>query len=598
MADRDIGKAMYRVSTPGRSTDRSSLDLLTLPMPFTQVPILEPDDVVREMGRRGVRLDLSLLEDLHRHRVLIPFYRVRSAGSGSSSAGMDTSRSRIPNLPGSGLKSRLVIPARDGRVSDPASESFEVWPRSKPGQIQPDSHNGYYYSRHQLLILEEIRSFVDLRDTVFVGQGKRVRTYQQLSPTDMPEPGYERACAEWRSLAIALSDLDTHVWPEIMRVISWPDAWRAVRAEFKPNQELEWLGMEAADATRLADRLLTTAGFLDMTGEFYELIRRARPDSWDSLSGQVLSAHDLRIGAEILARIVGQVEGSPFPPHHQNQPLKFQRLSTRPSRLEEVLTRTELSPHPSLVVVVEGATELTIFPKVMETLGTPLQPDWIRVENRGGIDTNVQLMAQYAVRPLLGVDRGDFVLLDRPPVRLYVIADPEKDYASVDKRKQHKRSLLDAITKEIPPDLHSDLRSPSTRLVTITVWPKYPFEFAHFRNGELADGLLAIASAPYPGGKEALVARLAVERSKLPATRRRPGPSVEAVWKEWISDYGLSKPTFAEQMWPILEAKIRAAMTTSRGKPPIMKAAMKAYELAQLPRSSTALVRHHRRARD
>jgi hypothetical protein len=65
------------------ATTRTSLDVLSRETPFTQTPILEPRDLVREAGRRGVHLDESLLEDIHRHRMLVPLYWAHPGSSRS-----------------------------------------------------------------------------------------------------------------------------------------------------------------------------------------------------------------------------------------------------------------------------------------------------------------------------------------------------------------------------------------------------------------------------------------------------------------------------------------------------------------------------------
>ena len=71
------------VRPAGLTTARSSLDLLDLPYPFSQVSLLtvsEFADMVRKRrGRAGRRLppvNEQVLEELHRCGVLVPLFRV------------------------------------------------------------------------------------------------------------------------------------------------------------------------------------------------------------------------------------------------------------------------------------------------------------------------------------------------------------------------------------------------------------------------------------------------------------------------------------------------------------------------------------------
>ncbi|HVC77557.1 MAG TPA: hypothetical protein VND96_13680 [Candidatus Micrarchaeaceae archaeon] len=582
---------LRRIPAVGVTTTGTSLDVLSREMPFTQEPILEPRDFVREAGRRGVQFDESLLEDLHRHRMLIPFYFAHPGLSRTQDV-VDVSNSRIADLGNSGIATRLVRHAAKGEVSDPEHSRFRLWARTNKKQVQPDSHPGIYYSRHQLLVLPHIRRYIEQYQTYFVGRGpKGLRSYRRLDPAFMPDAGYEVACSEWRSLAVVLSSLDTLVLPELYRKISWPEQWRQVRYAFDADAALRWLGLARTDAHKLVKRLLWDAKHLDDTGELYDVIRRATPDAWEALSGRTLMAHDLRVAAEIVVRVVEMAEGVEVTDDCEDDPIGAQRLSTRGRDLEEILTSTGLSPHPSLVVIVEGETEKRLFARVMETLGTPLRADRIRVENREGLDEPIHLLARYAARPLPGHTFDKWVFLVRPPTRVLVLADPEKEYFNEQMRDRQQDLIAKSIVKELPSDLHPDLLAKGTELVTVRSWPSGPFEFSHFSNEELADGLLAMAIGKYPGRRDELIKRIDEERGKPHATKKRKGPDIATVWEKWIPDYGFSKQRFADQMWPILEAQVRDAVSSRTSNPPIMDAAIEAQRLSRLPRERVVVER-------
>src|SRR5690349_7609664 len=68
---------------------------------------------------------------------------------------------------------------------------------------------GYLYSRHQLLGLDVAMSFV--ADLTARREGDR--TIWHLEADDRPKAPTIEALGTWRSLAIALSGLDTYYWP-------------------------------------------------------------------------------------------------------------------------------------------------------------------------------------------------------------------------------------------------------------------------------------------------------------------------------------------------------------------------------------------------
>lgn len=580
-----------QIPTLGVTTPRTSLEVLSLEMPFTQSPVLESRDFVKEASRRGVRLDESLLEDLHRKKMLIPFYWAHPGLSRKLDV-TDVSRSRMAQLGNSGVTPRLIPPASNGEVTDPEHWPFRRWSRSTPRQVRPDMHSGIYYSRHQLLLLPLIRRYVEEHQTFFVGRPpKDLRSFTRLNPDFMPDAGYEAACSEWRSVAVILSALDTVILPELSRKVSWPDQWRAMRDAFDADQALEWLGLSRETTRELASRLLWNANGIDESGDLYDLIRRADPSTWESFRGQLLISLDYRIAAEIVSRVVDMAEGVEVEDDDETSPIGAQRLTTRRRDLEELLTATGLSPHPSVVVVVEGSTEMILFPRVMAALGAPIRSDRIRVENREGLDESIRLLAKYSARPLLGVAYEKYVLLDKPPTRVLVLADPEKDYSDAAKCANQRRIIAETIVSELPQDLHEDLLADGSELVTVRTWPSGPFEFAHFDDEELADGLLAMAQREFPGGRPELIKKIAGERVKPHATKKRKGPDVATVWAAWVTDYDFSKTAFAEEMWPLLEQKIREAIDSGSPRPPIMDGASDAIRLSRLPRSLVVVER-------
>jgi hypothetical protein len=72
-----------------------------------------------------------------------------------------------------------------------------------------------------------------------------------------------------------------------------------------------------------------------------------------------------RLPADILGRCADDV--APTRPTY-TAPLSQQGLHDRPDSLDAALTHLRLSPHPALVLAIEGDTEYRLVPGVMDTL--------------------------------------------------------------------------------------------------------------------------------------------------------------------------------------------------------------------------------------
>jgi hypothetical protein len=120
---------------PTLSTTRTSVDLLGLAWPFSQVRLLTQDEFLRQAADRRVRvggyrghdLNRSALEELHRVGVLVPLYRVDLANP-SPDRVVDVSASRNSHGGLNTVPGELYLAAVDGRLHDPAAEPFQPWP--------------------------------------------------------------------------------------------------------------------------------------------------------------------------------------------------------------------------------------------------------------------------------------------------------------------------------------------------------------------------------------------------------------------------------------------------------------------------------------
>ncbi len=571
-------------------TARSSLDLLNLPYPFSQLGLLTASDFAKLAGERRSRagrslpsVDEQVLEELHRYGALIPLFRV-DLTPGPDAQGIDLSTSLTAQHVHTTVINELLRGASEGRVIDPAAVGFEPWPSDRRRTLWPSVESRYLYSRHQLLGLDMAMPFVsELKPR---RTGKRITWH--LEDASLPNKPTLEAFGSWRALAVVLAALDTYYWPRMTSIVSHNYvAWRKAVQEFDPTEALAWLGLTLDQIKRQVTSLHTLASFCDDTGDFYELIRRAKSDAWKSLRGDAAVTMDYRLAADILARFAEELNPGGDYAATRYAPLSQQGLSARPKSLDAALTDLRLSPFPALVVGVEGETEFRLVPRVMELLGVVRDRNRIAIVDFEGTH-DLSLLARYAVEPVLGRDLGTGVALDRPLTRFLVMADAENKYETAADRRKQLKLLLDSLTKNVPKDLRADyyVNTRRDRIVEIRTWGRRrPFEFAHFTDRELADAMLSIANVPHPRGRDRLINGLHMQRTRSPA------PDVEEVF--WPRS-GLRKPDLADALWPVLEEKINRAIERRRPGPQVMQACDRAYEMASVTHGLSMMLRRRR----
>ena len=573
------------------ATVRSSLELLGLAYPFSQVGLLTPSDFARLAEERRGRAGRSLppvneqvLEELHYRRVLVPLFRVDLTPS-LGAAGIDISASLTAQNVHATVINELLLGAADGRTIDPSVAGFEPWPSDRRRMLWPSVESGYVYSRYQLLGLDVAMPFVaELKPR----RDEDRLTWHLEDDASLPNTPTLDALDSWRSLAITLSALDTYYWPRITHMLSGELAvWRTALQGFDPSRMLTWLGLSLDQIGRQVTNLHATASFRDDTGDFYELIRRAKADAWKSLRGDAAVAMDYRLTADILVRFAEELNPGGDYAGTQQTPLSQQALSARPESLDAALTGLRLSPFPALVIGVEGATEYKLVPRVIDLLGIQWDRNRIEIVDFGGTTADLSLLARYAVEPVLGRDFGRGVVLDRPLTRFLVMTDAENKYRTAGDRRYQRKLLLESLTKNVPKDLRSDyyINTRRGRIVEIRTWGKLPFEFAHFTDRELANTMISIAKVPYPHGPTRLVNGLHMQRTRSAA------PDVGQVF--WPNS-GLTKPILADALWPVLENKINDAIQHDRPGPQVMQACIRAYEMASVSQGVSIMLRRRR----
>jgi hypothetical protein len=565
-----------------RCASMSTLKLLKLPYPFSQAALLNAGQFMKQSGVRGVRLVDGQLEALHRAGALAPLFRVGLFPRRNREA-VDLTGSRTAEVVHTTNASELFAAAATGRAADPAIEPYRPWPTKQYRSLWPSAASAFLWSPHQLLGLHVVeRLLPKMRYSRDAGARFSV---DRLTGGDL------EVAAAWRGLAVALTALEAKYLPRITHVVHHDfDAWLAHDAEFDPVETMTWLGTTAQEARAQAEALSSSAAWRDPFGPLYDIVRRCDSSAWDALTGDARRSIDERVAAEMLSMwtddlvTAGAAIAFEEPPLAQ-VPLRYQRITDRDSSLDAALSKAGISPFPSLVLALEGKTEMTLMPKVFDRLGIDHGINRMLLVDLHGADADPSLLATHAMPRTgkqLGSTSGPFLMVDRPIARVLIAVDPEGKYGTARQRERLQARLIELITDAVPEEFKADLLDPSAELVEIRTWPRYPFEFAHFTDRELASALRSAASSRCPWPNAELVRRIAVQRSNQ-------SPDVARAWRGW-QGCGLSKPRVAEALWPVLAQKIRQAEAKERPTDvPILDLAIRANQLASMRRHGLAL---------
>jgi hypothetical protein len=250
----------------------------------------------------------------------------------------------------------------------------------------------------------------------------------------------------------------------------------------------------------------------------------------------------------------------------------------RPVRdLDRVLTDYGISPHPSLVVALEGATEIILVGKSMEHLHVPRRRSYIELFDMGGNTRDYGLLASYAAVPDLGEPlQPDLVRLDRPLTRFMIVTDPENTLQTAADREAKRQKVVGAIFAKLPPAYQTQqARGQLDSLVAIETWTgTESFEFAHFSNSEIST---AIRRAYRRQGR----AVPAVTAAQVAAVRQKRG-NLKSLLKA-LPPPAVKKDQMAEALWPALRRKLdRRVRQGSVDKIPVGRILQRAVELGTM----------------
>jgi hypothetical protein len=563
---------------------RRPQELLGLPFSFTQLPPLTAREFIAAALKRGVQLQTDDLQAFHRLRLLVPMVRVQRDGRAVASIARRGDRwSRHAGHGTPNTRDDLLEAHTHGRLFDPAAEPFVGRSRlSRTTYGVTYQASEYLYSHHQLLAAPTLRQLkTSLSYQQPDARAARVDTHAFWDLFLRPR------LAAVAMLIVPLSALDPLQYPDIVMSFGhgdWEqyDRWRE---ELRPRSLIRWLGVRSEWLREHGARLLGAANSIDPMGDWHRLVREADPRSWDSLKGDARSALDHRLAAEILlSHYDGLVDagGAPaIPERSGRERTQFDtRLKPR-GYVERVLTDFGLSPQPRLVLVVEGATELLLFPRLMVHFGIRVDREFIAIEDREGVAKDLAPLLSYAIAPLTEVDgSGRYLRPLRPLTRLLVVSDAEGPMATAADRERRRETWIERVMRTFPSEHATPAVEESVgQLIFIDTWRRRgsSFEFAHFTDRELG---CALANVDVRKRQPSLTERIAHLRDL-----RRQHSSINSAiaWG--------SKLDLAEALWPTLLEKVQRA--ESRGtvqKIPIVRVLDRALKLAnEFPRGKVVI---------
>ena len=560
-----------------------------MPWALTQQQPLDTRHFIDEAKKRGFNLDLTTLRELYRHRLLIPFVEVTYR---------PVRPPATPTTPDSAMGGTRLMDLREARdtgcLRDLSAEPFKRHLQFEHHEQRPRGWwNGFLYSPYQLLALPTLEHVLARRK--YQARGKR-----RFARLPKPNDWLLQDTHKLRKMVLALTALDARYFPSLdpewiqLNNVPNPEDWTNYRANFDPVQMQVSLAYPAEQARKDAEWLLSRAHNVDPVGaDWSRLMRRAPARSRKYLKDAVLLALDDRVAAEILLRFYedlalrGQARPLPDLSNAKGWNPLHERLSYHPETLDDDLVRLGISPHPRVVLALEGETEAYHAPLVWQALGFSETPELMRLLKLGGTDHDLTKVAAVTAAPLVGgkVLPNEWKLI-KPYTRLFVAVDPDKPFTTPERVAEEKakilreiRDVLEAqgVTRPKPEELDE--------LVEIRTWDASCYEFAHFTDEELADGLIEAHPTIDGWTRDQLIEALAYWRMKKKDIKR--------VWESgrWIEQLGSmtgkwkpepSKVKLAEALWPVLLRKVQLCMAMEDAPvPPLAAVINDAYHVAQ-----------------
>ncbi|MDE0268647.1 MAG: hypothetical protein OXI96_06385 [Acidimicrobiaceae bacterium] len=529
----------------------SSLDLLPMPFAFSQRPLLDVNGFIQEAKKRGFNVNRDLLMYLHKIRVLIPLFRIYAR---KVEPGVDL----YPPKQYSMYRSILYEASLHGQLRDPLQTRFRPWPKSYSRHTLT-LHIGVRYSWFQLLALRGISSVIErLHRNVQILDDRMVYDHPRLRPS------YVDMTRKMRALSIVLEVLAPRYTPRVLGRISCIGSVEQIRDYVlsSPNVERQLLSsIKPTTLREQAEFWLANARSFDPLGDWHRVVKAATPRRWEDLRYDALNAMELRIAAEMILQYYEDLAADGYAEPLQEYsaqgfPLLPDRLKVDYVERAKTLRDYRLENTPTVVVAVEGDTEMMIVPRVLKLVAPGSSSRLVKFVNLKSVSGDPKLVARSIAIPEVHPDHGDAFLLLRPLTAFVVVVDPESRYSTPQKvEKQHKQ-VVDSIIESLPDEFRTRVRrSDIEHLVVIRTWGDGGcFEFANFTDEELALGIQRVAKRKPDHISNCIPEIEAIEKQLAKARKQKK--DIKTVWRRWDCEF--SKIELAEETWPMLKKKLSA----------------------------------------
>jgi hypothetical protein len=525
---------MYIPSATPASPDNSSLGLLRIPFVFSQDRLLKSEQFIANAKDRGFSLSLANLQELHRHRLLVPLYRV--------SDDVDPALV-IPRQ--NGDEGYWAHWAASGQLQDPSVGVWtEDWSYLRPDNAPQDWWDGHYYSPWQVLGLEAALGSLGLIDWG-ADLESAVSDAQQT-----------------RQLVLALVALTPRHYSRIWGQASLPagrtfEQFHDAEYQIDETARLQVAGFPAARLLPSAETLLLRARGRDPLDELWPLLRHGTHLTWEHLKGSARVALEQRVAAEILLRAHEQlaIDGKldPLPEHKgvMRQPLD-DRITVRDGSadsLNRALARFGLSPQPRVLLIVEGDTEEIHFSRLLQEYGLD-GSNQVRLHVLETSSTSPTLLANYVTAPRLGKAIGDKQAVDGVLTGLFVAMDPENNYAPsrvADTTRKLRGAVRHAVERQGGVIGEDELDA----LIHVSVWGAKTYELANFTDRQLLTAIQRLGEErDFAFGGD--LSRWREQSEEALASARASESVIDIDHVPGGFGFSLSKPRLAELLLPDL----------------------------------------------
>lgn len=562
----------------------NTIDVMSLPWVFTNRQPLNSRDFIQLAKKRGVSLDELKLRQLYKYKILTPLIAITPRRRYIPTK---TQTYDEPQYSHETYLSEFRKARNDGRLLDlNSSPFFRKLFTSRPSH---NLHWGLIYSHHQLIVLPKL-------DNLLARCHYSYRNKQ--SYPHLPEPDFilKHKASWYHRIALMATALEARYLPvldpERIQLININlKEYKHYCQSFDPVSMSEQLNYPPEQVQKDAEELLALAHYINpLGGPWSQLLKKAPRHSWKHLKNDALFAMDLRETAEILLLFYEDLTrrdmttALPVMSNNVRQPLD-ERLSEQPKTLDQDLMDLGLSPHPRVVLAIEGESEEIHIAKVRKKLGHLDTPELVHFMKLGGVDKDITKLAAFVATPLVRKkdESGKFWWINKPPTLFMVVADPEGKY-SPNKINDTKRLILEEIKAILAVQGAKTTESELQELVKLHVWEASCYEYAHFTNEELADGIAQIHTTCNGLSREELIAVLEYWRTKNKDIKQvwnaEYNPNTKTLNGKW--EYQVSKTKLAEVLWSVLEQKIERAMADPGiSMPPIAKEVQLAFRIAQ-----------------